>query len=122
MKTGNTGIKRILMAFKYSWQGFTATVKTEAAFRQELCLCIPLGIVAVMLPLPPLQIYLLLFSLLLIILMELVNSAIEAVIDRISDEYHELSKKAKDIGSLLVLLAFINAFAIWGICLWQLYL
>ena len=61
------------------------------------------------------------FSLLLILLMELINSAIEAVIDRISDEYHELSKKAKDIGSLIVLLAFMNAIFIWGICFYQLY-
>lgn len=121
MKTGNTGIKRILKAFTYSFDGFVATFKSEAAFRQELCLCIFLTVIALVLPFSTMQTYLLLFSLLLILLMELINSAIEAIIDRISDDYHELSKKAKDIGSLIVLLAFINAFVIWGICLYQLY-
>ena len=121
MKTGATGIKRILKAFTYSFDGFKATFESEAAFRQELFLCTVLTIITFILPFSTLQTYLLLFSLLLILLMELINSAIEAVVDRISDEYHELSKKAKDIGSLIVLLAFINAFIIWGICLYQLY-
>ena len=121
MKTGATGIKRIFKAFTYSYAGLITTFKTEAAFRQELFLCIPLTIIALILPFSALQTYLLLFSLFLILLMELINSAIEAVVDRISDEYHELSKKAKDIGSLIVLLSFINAFAVWIICLYQMY-
>ena len=121
MKTGATGIKRILKAFTYSFDGFIATFKSEAAFRQELFLCAISAIIALILPFSAMQTYSLLFSLLLILMMELINSAIEAVVDRISDEYHELSKKAKDIGSLIVLLAFVNAFAIWGLCLYQLY-
>lgn len=122
MKARDTGIKRILKAFTYSFAGFTATFKSEAAFRQELFLCGILTIVAFCLPVSLLQLYLMLFALFLILLTELINSAIEAVVDRISDDYHELSKKAKDIGSLIVLLAFVNAFAIWGICIYQVYL
>lgn len=117
MKSTDTGIKRIIKAFVYSFDGLKATFASEAAFRQEVTLCVPLAIVAIFLPLSAIKIYLLLFSLFLILLTELINTAIEAVVDRISDEYHELSKKAKDIGSLIVLMAFINAFVIWLVCL-----
>lgn len=121
MKSANTGLKRILVAFKYSFDGFKSAFKSEAAFRQD-CLVFIIGtIIALLLALPLWQKALLIASLLLILLMELVNTAIETVIDRISQEYHELSKKAKDIGSLLVLLSFTNAILIWGCFLYEVF-
>ena len=113
MKSPYTGIKRILKAFVYSYQGFMATFKSEAAFRQDLGVFIIGTIAAMCLPVSALEKGLLVSSLVLILLMELANTAIEVVVDRISDEYHELSQKAKDIGSLLVLVSFINAGIIW---------
>jgi diacylglycerol kinase (ATP) len=113
MKSTLKGIRRILKAFRYSYDGFIASFKTESAFRQDIVVFI-VGLVAVVfLSLDLILKALLISSLILILLMELANTAIEVVIDRISDEYHELSKKAKDIGSLLVLLSFINATVIW---------
>ncbi len=114
MKATDTGIKRILKAFKYSYDGFTAAFKSEAAFRQDLLFCLLCGAVALWLDVAWVQKCGLLSALLLILLAELVNTAIETVIDRISEEYHELSKKAKDIGSLIVLLAFVNAGVVWS--------
>jgi len=113
MKSPHTGAKRILKAFTYSYDGFKATFKSEAAFRQDLAVFIIGTIVALFLPVGVLEKGLLVSSLVLILLMELANTAIEMVIDRISGDYHELSKRAKDIGSLLVLLSFINAGIIW---------
>ena len=115
MKSNDTGIKRILKAFCYSYDGFTATFKSEAAFRQDLLFCFVMGLMLFFLPVRGLALAFMLFSLMLILLMELVNTAIEAVVDRIGAEYHPLSKKAKDIGSLLVLLAFIHWGLVWGI-------
>lgn len=114
MKSSKKGIKRILKAFTYSFDGFKSVFKTEEAFRQELFLCIFLFIIAVFLKITYLEKLLLISSLFFIIIVELINTAIEVVIDRISDEYHILSKKAKDIGSLLVLITFIYAIIVWG--------
>lgn len=121
MKSKYTGIKRILKAFTYSYDGFIAVFKSEAAFRQDLIVFI-LGItICLFLPVTYLAKLLMIFSLFLIIIMELVNSAIEVIIDRISQEYHPLSKTAKDIGSLLVLLSFMNAIIIWFTILMQIF-
>lgn len=114
MKATDTGIKRILKAFVYSRDGFLSAFKSEAALRQDLAVFAIFSIVAMCLNLVLWQKAVLISSLLLIVIMELVNTAVEVVIDRISPEYHELSKKAKDIGSLLVLLAFVNAVILWG--------
>jgi diacylglycerol kinase (ATP) len=114
MKSPYTGIKRILMAFTYSYDGFMAVFKSEAAFRQDLAVFIAGTAVAVFLRIGALEKGLLISSLVLILLMELANTAVEAVVDRISKDYNELSKKAKDIGSLLVLLSFVNAGIIWA--------
>ncbi|MCL2439971.1 MAG: diacylglycerol kinase [Alphaproteobacteria bacterium] len=119
MKSPHKGIKRILHAFKYSYDGFIAVFKSEAAFRQDLVVFAIGTAAALLLPFTPMTRAILISSLLLILLMELVNTAIEVVIDRISDDYHKLSKTAKDIGSLLVLLSFINAGVIWSIALVQ---
>ncbi len=121
MKATDTGIKRILKAFIYSRDGFTAAFKSEAALRQDLAVFTVFSIIAVCLSMPVWQKALLISSLLFIVIMELVNTAVEVVIDRISPDYHELSKKAKDIGSLLVLLSFINALILWGAFLYPLF-
>lgn len=114
MKATDIGIKRILKAFVYSRDGFISAFKSEAALRQDLAVFAIFSIVAMCLNLVLWQKAVLISSLLFIVIMELVNTAVEVVIDRISPEYHELSKKAKDIGSLLVLLAFVNAVILWG--------
>lgn len=113
MKSSYTGIKRIFKAFTYSGKGLIAVFKTEAAFRQELLIFVIGTFFCFYLSLSGIERAVLFFSLFLILLMELVNSAIEVIIDRISPEYHPLSGRAKDIGSLLVLMAFINAIFVW---------
>ncbi|MBE6450275.1 MAG: diacylglycerol kinase [Alphaproteobacteria bacterium] len=117
MKSHHKGIKRILNAFTYSYDGFKEAFFSETAFRQDLFVVI-LGLFSLLfLPLTLQLKALLFFSLMLILLMELVNTAIETIVDRISDDYHLLSKKAKDIGSLLVLMSFFNAFVCWTLVL-----
>ena len=117
MKNTTTGLKRILKAFTYSWQGLKATFKSEAAFRQDLIVFLVGTITCFCLSLSGIQRALMMFSLFFILLMELVNSAIEVIIDRISPKYHPLSGRAKDIGSSLVLLAFVNAIVVWCLIL-----
>ncbi|MDR0666470.1 MAG: diacylglycerol kinase [Campylobacteraceae bacterium] len=115
MKSGDKGVKRILKAFVYSTEGFLQSVKSEAAFRQELALCAVLLVVALLLPVSIIEKLFLISSLFLVLLMELVNTAIEAVVDRVSNEIHPLSKKAKDVGSLLVLISFIYLVFVWAV-------
>ncbi|MBO4294192.1 MAG: diacylglycerol kinase [Alphaproteobacteria bacterium] len=106
-------IERIKNAFAYSYDGFVSILKSEASFRQEMLLFVVLMPMVFILDISNTQRALLLFSLWFILFAEGVNTAIEVCIDRISKEQHPLSKKAKDIGSLTVLLAFINAICIW---------
>ena len=113
MKSTDKGLKRILKAFTYSFDGFKSAFKSEEALRQETFLCIILFVISLLLKITYVEKLLLISSLFLIIIMELVNTAIEVVIDRISENYHILSKKAKDIGSLLVLIAFLYTIIIW---------
>ncbi|MBS9778417.1 MAG: diacylglycerol kinase [Gammaproteobacteria bacterium] len=109
----NTGLKRIINAAKFSYQGFVATFKTEAAFRQE-CFA---GIIA--LPLSffvastAIEWILLVGSFLLVMLVEIINSAIEATVDRFGEERHELSGKAKDAGSAAVFMALTICTLTW---------
>lgn len=117
MKAQSGGIKRILKAFGYSFDGFKAVFKSEVAFRQDLMFCLFFGILYCCLPLAGVARAFLFFALFLILFMELINTAIEVIVDRIGEEYHPLSKKAKDIGSLLVLLAFVHFFVASGIIL-----
>ncbi len=119
MKPGRTGVKRILHAAGYSLLGLTAAYKNEAAFRQELWLTIILAPVAIYMGNSGVERALLLGSLFLVLIIELLNSAIEAVVDRISSEHHELSGRAKDIGSAAVMLALLNLVVIWSFVLWQ---
>ncbi len=112
-KTGATGLTRIINAAGYSWLGFKAAYKNEAAFRQELWLCIVLTPVALYLGETLMDKAILISSLLFILIVELINSAIEAIVDRIGDEIHELSGRAKDMGSSAVFVAITIAVIIW---------
>ncbi|MEW8015491.1 MAG: diacylglycerol kinase [Candidatus Sedimenticola endophacoides] len=111
------GLKRIVNAFGYSVQGFRACFRHEEAFRQELyatMLLLPLGI---WLGASGVERALLVGSLLLVPLTELLNSALEAVVDRFGPELHALSGRAKDIGSAAVFLAIVLAVAVWALVL-----
>ena len=112
-KTGATGITRIINAAGYSWLGFKAAYKHEAAFRQELWLCIALAPIALYFGETLMDKVILISSLLFILIVELLNSAIEAVVDRMGDEIHELSGRAKDMGSSAVFLAISMVVIIW---------
>jgi diacylglycerol kinase (ATP) len=112
-KTGATGITRIINAAGYSWLGFKAAYQNEAAFRQELWLSIVLTPVALYFGEGMAEKAVLLASLVFILLVEILNSAIEAVVDRFGDEIHSLSGRAKDMGSAAVFLAFVIAALVW---------
>ena len=112
-KTGATGITRIINAAGYSWLGFKAAYKNEAAFRQELGLALILAPIALYFGQSYADKAILIASLIFILLVEILNSAIEAVVDRHGDEVHELSGRAKDMGSAAVLLAFVIAGLVW---------
>ncbi|MDR1071357.1 MAG: diacylglycerol kinase [Rickettsiales bacterium] len=109
MKSGHTGIKRIVAAFGYSFDGIRSVWNSESAFRQDIVLVAAGFIALYFLPVSYSDKILLGFSLPFILLAELVNTAIETIVDRIGAEYHDLSKKAKDIGSAIV---FITIFAV----------
>jgi diacylglycerol kinase (ATP) len=110
-----SGVKRIYAAFFYSIQGLRTAWKTEHAFRQELLLAIPAAMVALWLPVSALEKLALIAVLVLTLIVEIINSAIEAVVDRISLERHPLSKNAKDFGSAAVCLSLLLAAATWGV-------
>lgn len=115
MKPGKTGIARIVDATGYSIKGLRAALKHEAAFRQEMFVCLLLFPVAIWLGSSAIEYALLIGSLFLILIVEILNSAIEAVVDRTGGEFHELSGRAKDMGSAAVMLVLLNAFVIWGL-------
>lgn len=98
----------------YSIKGLKAAWTHEAAFRQELVLTLVLSISAFFLPVATLERVLMISSLLLILIVELINSAVEAVVDRVSDDWHELSGRAKDIGSAAVFVALFLALFVWA--------
>ena len=108
-----TGITRILSAFKNSSCGLKNTFKNEEAFRQELILTIILAPLAICIGDNHIERIFLITSLILLLIVELINTAIEIVVDRVSYEKNELSKLAKDIGSGAVLIAFLNCFIVW---------
>lgn len=122
MKPRVTGIRRLINASRYSWLGLKAAWQSEAAIRQEIVALIILLPIALLLPVSPVEKALLVFSALLVLVVELVNSALEAVVDRIGQELHELSGKAKDIGSAAVLIALIMAGLVWLIILLPLFI
>ncbi len=111
------GMMRILHAFGYSFDGFKSILRSEQAFREELILCGFCFIAAFLFDVTKTQRAMLILSLFLILCAECANTALEVLTDRISQEIHPLSKKAKDIGSFLVFLSFVAAGAVWGIIL-----
>jgi diacylglycerol kinase (ATP) len=113
MKPGKTGVRRILDATVYSWRGFRAAFNHESAFRQELGLAIVALPLAYIISQDALQFLFLALPLLLILLVELANSAIEALVDRIGSEQHELSGRAKDMGSAMVFVSLTIASVSW---------
>ena len=115
--SGNTGLKRILLAVLYSWQGFKIAYQKEEAFRQETWLAIVLIPLAIWLGDNGIQIAMMIGSVLLVLIVEIINSAIEAVVDRIGSEKHQLSGRAKDMGSAAVMLSLINVVVVWGLVL-----
>ncbi|RFC38367.1 MAG: diacylglycerol kinase (ATP) [Candidatus Nitrotoga sp. LAW] len=115
-----TGLRRLINALSYSLSGLRLAWKDEAAFRQEVILAIILVPVAFMMPVGEIQRVLLVGSIMLVLVVEMINSAIEAVVDRVSLDIHPLAKKAKDMGSAAVLLALANAILIWIMILWPL--
>jgi diacylglycerol kinase (ATP) len=116
---GRTGLDRILHATGYSWAGLKAAYTGESAFRQETWLVVVSTPLAFWLGRDWVQVALLLGSLLIVLIVELLNSAIEAAIDRVSFEMHDLSKRSKDIASAAVLLSLLLAGGIWAAAVWQ---
>jgi diacylglycerol kinase (ATP) len=114
---GKTGITRLINALRYSLDGFAAAYHHEDAFRQETLLAVVLIPLALFLPATAIGKALMIGSVILVLIVELLNSAVEAVVDRVSLERHHLAKRAKDIGSAAVLLALVNVAATWGLVL-----
>ena len=112
---GKTGLMRVLNALRYSIEGIRAALKHEDAFRQECILALILIPIGLAMPTSAPGKALLVGSVLIVLIVELINSAIEATVDRVSLEHHLLAKRAKDIGSAAVLLALINLAIVWGL-------
>ena len=116
---GKTGLRRLINAFGYSAEGFKAAFVHEDAFRQEVflaCVLIPLGIYWGK---TNIEKAMLAGAVILVLIVELLNSSIEASVDHTSIERHPLAKRAKDIGSSAVFLALINFFLVWGLVLFS---
>ena len=111
---GNRGLTRAWHAAKNSWCGLVYAFLEESAFRQELSLFVLLTPLALFLPISYLEKALLISSLIMVLVVELLNSSVEAAIDRISFEHHDLSKRAKDFGSAAVMLALLIALLMWS--------
>lgn len=114
---GNRGMTRAWHALKNSISGFRVAIREESAFRQELTLAAILVPCGILVPVPAEQRVLLLGSVLLVLIVELLNSSVEAAIDRISLERHELSKRAKDFGSAAVTVALLICLLTWSLLL-----
>lgn len=111
---GKTGLTRVWNAFRYSIDGLRAAYQCEDAFRQEVWLAAVLLPLALLLPVSGLARAMMIGSVLLVLVAELLNSAIEATVDRVGLERHRLAKRAKDIGSAAVLVALLNVALVWG--------
>lgn len=113
MASDNKGLTRAIKAAGYSWQGLVSAFKHESAFRQELFLAILLIPAALYFGDSRIEMALMIGSVLLVLIVELLNSAIETTIDRIGTEQHQLSGRAKDIGSAAVFIALLNVVCTW---------
>jgi diacylglycerol kinase (ATP) len=109
----NTGIMRVLRAFCYSVEGIIAALRHEAAFRQEMCVSILMIPIAIWFPFPLILKLLLISSLFFVMVVELLNSGLEWVVDYISLERHPLAKRAKDMASAAVFLSIFNSVILW---------
>ena len=109
------GLQRAIRACQYSLSGLKWAWRYEHAFRQELMVAVPAALVALALPVSALEKLLLIGTLVLVLVVELINSAIEAAIDRISLERHPLSRNAKDFGSAAVMLTILLAGGAWAV-------
>jgi diacylglycerol kinase (ATP) len=118
-KPGNTGIKRVIRATRFSAQGFLHAWRHEAAFRQELGAGVIMTPVAIWLGPTAYERLLLIACLLLVLMVELLNSAIEAAIDRVGEEHHELSGRAKDLGSAAVFVSLTLVVLVWAAVAWK---
>jgi diacylglycerol kinase (ATP) len=116
------GLRRIWKAAFHSLAGIRAAWKNEAAFRQEIMLCLVLIPVAFWYGTTAVERVLLICSCLMVLAVELLNSAVEAAIDRIGEERHELSGRAKDMGSAAVLVSLLSVFITWGLIGYQRFL
>lgn len=114
---GKRGLQRILNATRYSLSGIRAAYRHEDAFRQEALLAAILIPLALWLPASGIGHALMIGSVILVLIVELINSAVEATVDRISLEHHELAKRAKDIGSAAVFFALVNVVLVWSLVL-----
>lgn len=116
-KSGATGLTRIVNAAGYSLQGLWAALKYESAFRQELFLVVILVPAAFWAGNTAVEYGMLIGSLLMVLIVELLNSAIEAVVDRVGNEHHDLAGRAKDMGSAAVMLSLLLVCGVWGLIL-----
>ena len=114
MKSPHSGLKRVFYAAGYSWKGFKSTWKHEAAFRQEVILFTLMAPLAFWIGETASERVILIAVLLIVLVVELLNSAVESVVDRVGEDYHKLSGRAKDQGSAAVFLSFFIAILVWG--------
>lgn len=114
MKPGKSGLARIIAAAGNSWRGLRACWSNEAAFRQEVLLAVPLLTVAATWQVSSVERALMMASVLLVLVVELLNSAIEAAIDRIGTEHHVLSGLAKDVASAAVAMSLLLTVVVWA--------
>ena len=114
---GKTGLRRLINATRYSLAGLAAALRHEAAFRQEAMLAVVLVPAGALLGTTGVARALLIGSVLLVLIVELANSAIEAAVDRISFEEHPLARRAKDLGSAAVMASLLNVVVVWALIL-----
>jgi diacylglycerol kinase (ATP) len=119
VKPGRRGLARILYATLYSWKGLKAAFRKEAAFRQELFLAVVLVPLGAWFGDTGVERALLIGSVLLVLIVELLNSAVEAAVDRFGNEWHKLVGRAKDMGSAAVFIALVNVVVVWAFVLFD---
>ncbi|MGC8732625.1 MAG: diacylglycerol kinase [Halothiobacillaceae bacterium] len=117
MASENTGLRRVLLAARYSWQGLTTCYRKEAAFRQELWLVLLLAPLALWLGKDGVERALLIGSLMLVLVVELLNTGIENIVDRVGSEPHKLSGRAKDMGAAAVFVSLLTTAMVWVLIL-----
>lgn len=119
MASQNKGFRRVILATKYSIAGLSAAWKNEAAFRQELVLCVVLVPLGLWLGRTITEQTILIATLFIVLITELLNSAVEAITDRVSEEHHQLSGRAKDLGSAAVFVSLLMVICVWGLVAYE---